>query len=50
VQETLDFPRHVFGRARPPPGGSLMPEIMPLYASRLGRHRQDRTIEEGTTT
>ena len=49
IQEKLDFPRHVFGRPRPGPGESLMPEVMPRYARRLGRHRQDKTIkEEGT--
>jgi carbonic anhydrase/acetyltransferase-like protein (isoleucine patch superfamily) len=46
VQEALDFPRHVFGRPRPGPGESLMPEVMPRYARQLGQHRQDRTIEE----
>jgi carbonic anhydrase/acetyltransferase-like protein (isoleucine patch superfamily) len=49
IQEALDFPRHVFGRPRPEPGGSLMPEVMPRYARRLGRHRHDRTIEEEGT-
>ena len=41
IQERLDFPRVVFGVERPPPGGSLMPEVMPRYARALGRHKED---------
>ena len=37
VQQTLDFPRHVFGVERPPPGGTFMPEVMPRYAAFLRR-------------
>ena len=48
-QEALDFPRHVFGCPRPEPGVGPMPEVTPLHARRLGRHRQDRIIEEERT-
>ncbi len=44
IQERLDFPRVVFGVERPPPGGTLMPEVMPRYARALGRHKEDSEI------
>ncbi|PJK31537.1 gamma carbonic anhydrase family protein [Minwuia thermotolerans] len=41
VQKDLDFPKVVFGVGRPPPGGSMMPDVMPKYAARLAGHRDD---------
>lgn len=46
VQEPLDFPREVFGVDRPPPGETNMPEITRRYSRLLGRHRDDRTLDE----
>ncbi len=46
IQKALDFPRHVFGMERPPEGQSIMPQVMPRYARALGRHRDDRVVEE----
>lgn len=46
VQKALDFPKTVFGVDRPPAGESLMPQVMPRYASALRRwHAQDRELE-----
>lgn len=45
LQEPLDFPRFVFGVDRPPPGRSMMPEVMPRYAKRLRGHDDDEVIE-----
>jgi carbonic anhydrase/acetyltransferase-like protein (isoleucine patch superfamily) len=45
VQEPLDFPRAVFGVARPGPAESVMPELMPRYARALGRHRDDVVLD-----
>ncbi len=43
IQEALDFPRYVFGVARPPPGETTMPEITARYAAFLCRsHAGDR--------
>jgi carbonic anhydrase/acetyltransferase-like protein (isoleucine patch superfamily) len=44
IQKPLDFPRFVFGVERPPPGGSIMPAVMPRYAKALQRHKQDRPL------
>lgn len=45
MQQPLDFPRHVFGVDRPPPGDSIMPEVMPRYAGFLRKaHATDRNI------
>jgi hypothetical protein len=45
IQQTLDFPRHVFGVARPAEGETIMPDVMPRYAGALGRwHAGDRVI------
>lgn len=44
VQQTLDFPKYVFGIDRPVPGRSMMPEVMPRYAAALGRHRNDVAV------
>jgi carbonic anhydrase/acetyltransferase-like protein (isoleucine patch superfamily) len=47
IQQTLDFPRHVFGVARPAEGETIMPDVMPRYAGALGRwHAGDRVIGE----
>ena len=35
IQKDLDFPKYVFGVDRPPPGGSIMPLVMPRYAKAL---------------
>lgn len=42
IQEPLDFPRTVFGLARPPAGETIMPELMRRYVKALGEHRKDR--------
>jgi len=44
VQEPLDFPKTVFGVDRPPPGQSLMPDVMPRYAAVLARHKDDEVL------
>jgi carbonic anhydrase/acetyltransferase-like protein (isoleucine patch superfamily) len=44
IQKPLDFPRFVFGVDRPPPGGSIMPTVMPRYAKALQRHKRDRPL------
>jgi carbonic anhydrase/acetyltransferase-like protein (isoleucine patch superfamily) len=44
IQKTLDFPGYVFAVDRPPPGQSIMPEIMPRYAGRLRRHKDDTPL------
>jgi carbonic anhydrase/acetyltransferase-like protein (isoleucine patch superfamily) len=44
LQKPLDFPGYVFGVRRPPPGGTMMPGVMPRYARRLARHRDDRAV------
>ena len=46
VQEGLDFPGTVFGLARAPDGGSIMPEMTRRYARALARHANDRIIDE----
>ena len=46
VQKPLDFPRYVFGVARPPQGQSIMPDVMPRYARSLARrHAGDKVAE-----
>ena len=42
LQKPLDFPGTVFGVARPRPGESFMPEVMPRYARALARHKNDK--------
>lgn len=44
IQETLDFPRVVFGVDEPPPGQSITAAMMPRYARALARHRDDRDV------
>jgi carbonic anhydrase/acetyltransferase-like protein (isoleucine patch superfamily) len=41
IQKGLDFPKFVFGVERPPPGQSIMPNVLPRYARALARHRDD---------
>jgi carbonic anhydrase/acetyltransferase-like protein (isoleucine patch superfamily) len=45
IQKPLDFPRFVFGVARPSQGESMMPGVMPRYARFLSRHRKDTAFE-----
>lgn len=47
VQKPLDFPRTVFGVERPPPGGSIMPTVMPRYAAFLHRAHGDDAVVSG---
>jgi carbonic anhydrase/acetyltransferase-like protein (isoleucine patch superfamily) len=47
IQKELDFPKYVFGVDRPPPGQSMMPEIMPRYAAALRRWHEDDRASEG---
>ena len=42
LQKPLDFPGTVFGVARPRPGETFMPEVMPRYARVLARHKNDK--------
>jgi len=45
IQQGLDFPKYVFGVDRPPPGGTIMPLIMPRYARALKAwHEEDREV------
>lgn len=44
IQRGLDFPKHVFGIDRPAPGQSMMPTVMPRYAAKLARHRDDMPV------
>ena len=45
IQKGLDFPKYVFGVDRPPPGESIMPQVMPRYAQALKRwHEGDREL------
>jgi carbonic anhydrase/acetyltransferase-like protein (isoleucine patch superfamily) len=48
IQEKLDFPRTVFGLARPREGTlqDLQPEVTRRYAELFGRHRADRIVAE----
>jgi carbonic anhydrase/acetyltransferase-like protein (isoleucine patch superfamily) len=46
VQKELDFPKYVFGVDRPPPGGTIMPLVMPRYARALKHwHEEDKEVE-----
>lgn len=46
VQKELHFPRTVFGVERAPEGQTIMPDVMPRYASALARwHARDRMID-----
>jgi carbonic anhydrase/acetyltransferase-like protein (isoleucine patch superfamily) len=44
LQQPLNFPKVVFGLDRPPPGGSIMPELVRRYAKALRTHREDRAV------
>ncbi|MCF8467687.1 MAG: gamma carbonic anhydrase family protein [Sneathiella sp.] len=45
VQKTLDFPGYVFGAKRPGEGETMMPDVMPRYASSLNKwHVTDEII------
>ena len=44
LQKPLDFPGTVFGVARPRPGETFMPEVMPRYARALARHKNDKAL------
>jgi carbonic anhydrase/acetyltransferase-like protein (isoleucine patch superfamily) len=46
VQKTLDFPGYVFGVDRPPPGGTIMPDVMPRYTRALRRHERDIAVAD----
>lgn len=43
IQESLDFPKQVFGVDRSP---AMMTEIMERYTRGLGKHTEDRIIED----
>jgi carbonic anhydrase/acetyltransferase-like protein (isoleucine patch superfamily) len=45
VQESLDFPREIFGLERAPAGQSIMPELTRRYARFLKRHKDDRLLD-----
>jgi carbonic anhydrase/acetyltransferase-like protein (isoleucine patch superfamily) len=44
IQETLNFPKEVFGVDRPGPGETRMPEMLARYCRALSRHRDDRIL------
>jgi carbonic anhydrase/acetyltransferase-like protein (isoleucine patch superfamily) len=44
IQETLEFPKVIFGIDRPPAGETRMPEMMARYNRALARHREDRLL------
>lgn len=46
IQEPLDFPRTVFGLSRAPVGQTNMPELTSRYTKALGKHRNDRILDE----
>ncbi len=46
VQEPLDFPRWVFGLARPGPGETIMPDLTRRYAAALRRHVSDELVPD----
>jgi carbonic anhydrase/acetyltransferase-like protein (isoleucine patch superfamily) len=46
AQKPLDFPRVVFGLARPGPGETLMPELTRRYAAALRRHAGDEQLPD----
>ena len=45
VQKPLNFPKTVFGIDRPPPGQSIMPEMVRRYAKALRTHQEDVAVE-----
>lgn len=45
LQKPLDFPKYVFGVDRPPPGRSILPDVLPRYARALiRRHAADKDV------
>ena len=44
IQEPLNFPRTVFGMARPAAGETLMPELTRRYAKALASHQGDQIL------
>jgi carbonic anhydrase/acetyltransferase-like protein (isoleucine patch superfamily) len=44
IQETLDFPKVIFGIDRPPPEETRMPDMMARYNRALARHGEDRLL------
>jgi len=44
VQQTLSFPKVVWGLERAPEGETIMPEITTRYAKALARHLEDRIL------
>ena len=43
IQQPMDFPKYVFGGERPDEGETIMPNVMPKYASALKRwHEADQ--------
>jgi carbonic anhydrase/acetyltransferase-like protein (isoleucine patch superfamily) len=44
VQQTLNFPKVVWGLERAPEGETIMPEITTQYAKALARHLDDRIL------
>jgi hypothetical protein len=44
VQRELDFPKYVFGVSGPPPGGTIMDQVLPRYARLLARHKADKAL------
>jgi len=45
IQESLNFPRTVFGLERPPAGETIMPELTRRYARALNKHKDDRILD-----
>jgi len=44
IQKDMDFPGTVFGVDRPPPGETMMPDVIPRYAKKLREHEDDAII------
>jgi len=44
ILKPLDFPRVVFGVDRPPPGETMMPNVMPRYGRSLQSHKTDEVL------
>lgn len=47
LQESLNFPKTVFGLERPSAGGTIMPELTQRWAKALGRHQEDVILGDG---
>ncbi len=46
IQQSLNFPREVFGLERAPDGESNMPKVARRYTRALMRHKNDRVIDK----